>query len=397
MAGQVNIAKKLEEVEKKIADVEEELKDAEADQMKLPRNTRTIPLEEKADVQREFDRLQKKIDRLIGKEKQLNDQKTTLLAKLPDAPTAAVDAVAAGMKKMSVEDIVNDLPASSGYSKVSPKQHELLQNHRGAAERAGWNHASLYSQSLRNFVYNIKERLYESEDLAFASEYAMAFLEKELLDGEDVKKLMNTFLGVGGAIEKRQVKGLLGKHAGPRAIQRGGGKEDVRSDVTVEIVVKVEDQDFLIAAVLGEAKGKTGSFDLANGQNQLYHVFLCYEPVDPVKEIRNKTCCPIIFIEQEGPVLCVSIGAFIGRKFLKDHVACTKLECSTFNEAHMVEQASIWHAIRKAVLELQAEYQKLFTERKDVAFDDNNDKVLIDGQWIRVRSLLRISVELSLT
>ena len=108
-----------------------------------------------------------------------------------------MDALAAGVKNISMEDMVEKLPASRGYAQVTNEQHAFLQNHCGVAQREGWNHASLYSPSLRNFVDNIKKRVYEPEDLAFADEYSRAFWE-EHLNGEDVKNLMNKLLGEGG-------------------------------------------------------------------------------------------------------------------------------------------------------------------------------------------------------
>ena len=190
------------------------------------------------------------------------------------------------------------------------------------------------------------------------------------------------------------MEGLLKRQAGPRTIQRAGSHGEARCEVVVEIDVKLDGDMVRVVAVLGEAKGKAGSLDLANGQNQLFHVFSCFQPSDQAKEIRTKTSCPVIFIEQEGGVLCVSIGVFIGDKFLKDHVACTKLESSTFNVDHMAEQASIWHAIRKAVPELQAEYQRLLDERKDVQVDIPNDKVKINGKWERVRLFVMLTSDL---
>jgi len=305
-------------------------------------------------------------------------------AKLPNAPRPTVDVLAPATKNMTIEATVGNLPASSDYENLKDEQHGLLQNHRGVAARDGWNHASLYSQSLRHFVENIRKRVYDPQDLAFADEYSRAFSEKEILTGEDVSDLMSTLLGVGEPTGTLNVMGLLGIDIGPKTIERGGGKGEVRCDCAVELGVTVKGQEARIVVVLGEAKGKAGGLDLANGQNQLSHVFLCFQPSDLAKEIRAKTCCPVIFIEQEGSVLCVSIGAFIGDKFLKHHVACIKVECSTFNVDHMAEQASIWHAIRKAVPELKQEYQRLLDERKDVEVDFLNDKVRIDEEWKRV-------------
>ena len=118
---------------------------------------------------------------------------------------------------------------------------------------------------------------------------------------------------------------------------------------------------------------------------RLYHVFLNFRDSPRTKDTRALTCCPVIFIEQEGSIFCVSIGVFIGNKFLKDHVACTKLECSLFNETHLAEQASIWHAIRKAISELAAEYQRL-NDRVNIRSNDNDTVQTADG-WIRVSIL----------
>ena len=119
---------------------------------------------------------------------------------------------------------------------------------------------------MRNFVARIKKREFEPEDLAFADEYSRAFLAEEHLEGKEVKALTSS-LGTEEMSRNAKLRVYSKYQSAPLTITRSDNR-DVKCDTAVEVKIQVDGHQVSVVVLLGEGKGRSGSFDLANGQNQ---------------------------------------------------------------------------------------------------------------------------------
>jgi len=70
------------------------------------------------------------------------------------------------------------------------------------------------------------------------------------------------------------------------------------------------------------------------------------------------TNCPVIYLELEGNLLTVSVGAYDGISSMKDAVVSVELQSTKVNMPHLETQASIWYALKEGVQALQKEFEE---------------------------------------
>jgi len=263
-----------------------------------------------------------------------------------------VEEVTANLAAMTVVDprkIANSLGAPSSLAKnaahvntKATKKTMVFQHHRAPNYLEGWNGATLYSPALSRLVERMDEFQFEPSDLLFA--FKMAASMSSVFDEEAGRRdAFNELLSE-----------LIGSEVNPRVISRQPQK-DVTTDGS--LAQRFGKHNALLLQT--EHKVERGHAGSPEAENLAYYLyFIVGQP-----EIYDKTCCPVIFLELEGNLLTLSIGAFEGEMIIKDTVFSAVLEVSTVHKRLMERQASIWHAVRKGVEELKLEYEQLLQSR----------------------------------
>jgi len=264
-------------------------------------------------------------------------------------PVEEVAANLAGMTFVDPRGIANSLGAPSSLAKdaahvntKATKKTLIFQHHRAPNYLEGWNGATLYSLALSRVVDWMRRGVFEEMDLLLAFRMA-AKMSSAFSKEKDRRDAFNSLLTE-----------HLESDVTPRIISRDN-KDDVTTDGSLvqrfgkhpALLLQTEDK---------KERGLAGSPEAENLAYYLY--FIVGQP-----EVYEKTCCPVIFLELEGNLLTMSIGAFEGEMIMKDTVVSTLLEVSTVDNWLMNQQAAIWHAIRKGVEELKAEYGQLLQSR----------------------------------
>jgi len=263
-----------------------------------------------------------------------------------------VEEVAAGVAAMTVVDpreIANSLGAPSSLAKTAghvnsrpTKKTLVFQHHRAPNYLEGWNGTTLYSPALSRLVERMDEFQFEPSDLLFAFKMA-ASMSSAFGEEKERRDTFNDLL-----IE------LLASEVTPRIISRQSEKDITTDGSLVQLFGR---HSALLLQT--EDKVERGHAGCPEAENLAYYLyFILGQP-----EVYNKTCCPVIFLELEGNLLTLSIGAFEGEMVMKDTVFSAVLEVSTVHKRLMERQAAIWHAVRKGVEELKAEYGQLLQSR----------------------------------
>ena len=268
-----------------------------------------------------------------------------------------VEEVIAAFAEMKVDPrgIVNSLGAPSSLAKTAghvnsrpTKKTLVFQHHRAPNYLEGWNGATLYSPALSRLVERMDEFQFEPSDLLFAFKMA-ASMSSSFSEEDERRDAFNELLSE-----------LIGFEVTPRVISRQPQK-DVTTDGS--LVQRFGKHTALLLQTEDKVeRGHAGSPEAENLAYYLY--FIVGQP-----EIYDKTCCPVIFLELEGNLLTLSIGAFEGEMIIKDTVFSAVLEVSTVHKRLMERQASIWHAVRKGVEELKLEYEQLLQSRPGKKID----------------------------